>query len=136
MRVVCGILIWDDRVLVGRRKLNNKTLPGKWEFPGGKVEDGETEWQAIKREFKEELDIEVYPFHRLRTLKLNDIEFTPFTLKFESGKAKLNEHEEVRFVDKTEFAKLDLTHLSDEAGHILFDSYSIFLKTQNERSRY
>ena len=130
MRVVCGILIWNDKVLVGQRKLDNKSYPGKWEFLGGKIEDGETEWEAIKREFKEELDIDVYPFHELRTLVKSDIEFTPFTLKLEGGKAKLNDHIEVRFVDKTEFFKLDLTELSKEAGRILFDSYSIFLKTE------
>lgn len=130
MRVVCGILIWNDKVLVGKRKYDNKTYPGKWEFPGGKIEDGETEWEAIKREFKEELDIEVYPFHELRTLTNGEIEFTPFTLRLEGGKAKLNEHEEVRFVNKREFNQLDLTELSKEAGRIMFDSYSIFLKPE------
>ena len=130
MRVVCGILIWNDKVLVGKRKSTNPTFPNMWEFPGGKIEDGETEWEAIKREFKEELDIEVYPFHELRTLQSGQIEFTPFTLKLESGKAKLFEHSEVRFVEKNEFFKLDLTELSKEAGRILFDSYSIFLKKE------
>lgn len=130
IQVVCGILIWNDKVLIGKRKLDNKYHPGKWEFPGGKVEVGESHWDGIRREFKEELDIEVHPFHELRTVSNDSIELTPFTLKLVSGKAKLIEHDEVKFVDKDEFFKMDLTDLNKEVGRILFDSYSIFLKKE------
>jgi len=130
IQVVCGILIWNDKVLIGKRKLDNKYHPGKWEFPGGKVEVGESHWDGIRREFKEELDIEVLPFHQLRTVSNDSIELTPFTLKLVSGKAKMIEHDEVKFVDKDEFFKMDLTDLNKEVGRILFDSYSIFLKKE------
>ena len=132
MKVVCGILIWNDKVLIGKRKLTNQHQPGKWEFPGGKMEEGETIDEAIIREFKEELDIEVYPFHEFRTLNDKNIEFTPMIVKLEGGKAKLLEHEEIKFVDKKQFFKMDLTKLSKEAGRILFDSYFIFLRKGNE----
>jgi 8-oxo-dGTP diphosphatase len=130
MKVVCGILIWNDKVLIGKRLSSNTIYPNKWEFPGGKVEEGETIDEALIREFKEELDIDVYPFHELRTLSDGDIEFTPMPVKLRGGKAKLLEHEEIKFVDKKEFFKMDLTPLSKEAGRILFDSYSIFLKKE------
>jgi 8-oxo-dGTP diphosphatase len=128
IKVVCGILIWNDKVLIGKRKLTNEHQPGKWEFPGGKMEEGETIDETIIREFKEELDIEIYPFHEFRTLNDENIEFTPMTVRLVGGKAKLLEHEEIKFVDKKEFFKMDLTKLSKEAGRILFDSYFIFLK--------
>jgi 8-oxo-dGTP diphosphatase len=128
IKVVCGILIWNDTVLIGKRKLTNEHQPGKWEFPGGKMEEGETIDETIIREFKEELDIEIYPFHEFRTLNDENIEFTPMTVRLVGGKAKLLEHEEIKFVDKMEFFKMDLTKLSKEAGRILFDSYFIFLK--------
>ena len=128
MKVVCGILIWNDKVLIGKRKLTNQHQPGKWEFPGGKMEEGETIDETIIREFKEELDIEVYPFHEFRTLNDENIEFTPMTVRLVGGKAKLLEHEEIKFVDKKEFFKMDLTKLSKEAGRILFESYFIFLR--------
>ena len=131
IQVVCGILIWNDKVLIGKRKMNGKPQSGKWEFPGGKVEDGESQWEAIKREFKEELDIEVHPFHHFRPVSNGTIELVGFVLKLESGKARLNEHDEVRFVDKAEFFKMELTDLSREVGRILFDSYSIFLKKES-----
>ena len=128
MKVVCGILIWNDKVLIGKRKLTNEHLPGKWEFPGGKMEEGETFDETIIREFKEELDIDISAFHELRTLNDENIEFTPMIVKLKGGKAKLLEHEEIKFVDKKEFFKMDLTKLSKQAGRIFFDSYFIFLK--------
>lgn len=128
MKVVCGILIWNDKVLIGKRKLTNEHLPGKWEFPGGKMEEGETFDETIIREFKEELDIDISAFHELRTLNDKNIEFTPMIVKLKGGKAKLLEHEEIKFVDKKEFFKMDLTKLSKQAGRIFFDSYFIFLK--------
>jgi len=128
MTVVCGILVWNDKVLIGKRKSNNKSYPGKWEFPGGKVDMHESISEAVKREWKEELDIEVQPIHQLRTLSNDDIEFIPFILKLISGKAKMLDHDEIRFVERKEFLSMDLTKLSKEAGQILFGSYGIFLK--------
>ena len=107
LKVVCGILIWNDKVLIGKRKLTNEHLPGKWEFPGGKMEEGETYDETIIREFKEELDIDISVFHELRTLNDENIEFTPMIVKLKGGKAKLLEHEEIKFVDKKEFFKMD-----------------------------
>ena len=132
MKVVCGILIWNDKVLIGKRKLTNEHQPGKWEFPGGKMEEGETIDETIIREFKEELDIDIYPFNELRTLEEENIEFTPMLVRLLGGKAKLLEHDEIKFVKKNEFFKTDLTKLSKMAGRILFDSYNIFLKTEEE----
>jgi 8-oxo-dGTP diphosphatase len=132
IKVVCGILIWNDKVLIGKRKLTNPNHPGKWEFPGGKMEEGETFDETIIREFKEELDIDISAFHELRTLNDENIEFTPMIVKLKGGKAKLLEHEEIKFVDKKEFFKMDLTKLSKQAGRIFFDSYFIFLKKENK----
>ena len=61
MIVVAGALIdADQRVLVQQRPAG-KALAGLWEFPGGKVESGETPEAALVRELREELGIEVDP---------------------------------------------------------------------------
>jgi ADP-ribose pyrophosphatase YjhB (NUDIX family) len=96
------------------------------------MEEGETIDETIIREFKEELDIEVYPFHEFRTISNETIEMTPMTVRLVGGKAKLLEHDEIRFVNKSEFSEIELTPLSREAGNILFNSYFIFLRKGEE----
>jgi 8-oxo-dGTP diphosphatase len=58
---VAAALLYDDNgcFLIAQRASGK--LAGKWEFPGGKIETGETEFQAITREIKEELGIDVVP---------------------------------------------------------------------------
>ena len=57
MKVVAGVLERDGLVLIGQRKSTSKHAL-KWEFPGGKVESGETSVAALVRELREELAIE------------------------------------------------------------------------------
>lgn len=56
LKVVAGFLKRGEKFLLVRRPINKKR-GGLWEFPGGKVEDGETLEEAIKRELEEELGI-------------------------------------------------------------------------------
>ena len=53
----CALVDADGRVLLAQRP-EGKQLAGLWEFPGGKVEPGETPEETLVRELKEELDIE------------------------------------------------------------------------------
>jgi 8-oxo-dGTP diphosphatase len=55
--VTAAILVKDSRVFIGKRRANGR-LAGKWEFPGGKVEQNETPEDCLKRELQEELDID------------------------------------------------------------------------------
>lgn len=55
LEVVCGILHKADQVFIARR--GEGQAAGIWEFPGGKVESGETHSEAIERELAEELGI-------------------------------------------------------------------------------
>ena len=54
-------IIQDEqgRILVSQRSLDSKAYPGKWQIPGGKVEPGEELLTALKREVKEETDLEI-----------------------------------------------------------------------------
>jgi 8-oxo-dGTP diphosphatase len=56
LEVVAAVLERDGRVLIGRRR-PEQSHPLKWEFPGGKVEPGESPAQALERELEEELEI-------------------------------------------------------------------------------
>jgi 8-oxo-dGTP diphosphatase len=56
--VVAG-LVFERQCLLVCQRHPNQTFPLKWEFPGGKVEQGESSLDALKRELREELDVEV-----------------------------------------------------------------------------
>ena len=56
-RVVAAVIIQDGKVLVCQRT-RHQTMPLKWEFPGGKIEEGEQPRDALRRELEEELGID------------------------------------------------------------------------------
>jgi 8-oxo-dGTP diphosphatase len=59
LRVVAAVISRDDRYLITQRR-PSAVLPGLWEFPGGRVEeDGETDEQALKREVRERVGVEI-----------------------------------------------------------------------------
>ena len=58
MRVVAAVIRDNGQIFICRRN-PNKELAGKWEFPGGKVEPGETDQDALAREIKEELGVAI-----------------------------------------------------------------------------
>ena len=55
-RVVAALIVKDGKLLVCQRT-RHQTMPLKWEFPGGKIEDGEQPRAALRRELEEELGI-------------------------------------------------------------------------------
>ena len=58
IRVLAAVILQDGRYLICRRP-DHKRHGGLWEFPGGKVEAGETDFEAAEREMREELDVTV-----------------------------------------------------------------------------
>ncbi|MCE5255647.1 MAG: NUDIX domain-containing protein [Spirochaetaceae bacterium] len=59
-RSIAGIACRNGKVLVAKRK-EGGAIGLRWEFPGGKVEEGESDMAALKREFQEEFGIEISP---------------------------------------------------------------------------
>ncbi len=110
INVTCAIIFVDKKILVTQRSEDMK-LPLKWEFPGGKVEENENEIECIKREIKEEINIEIDVFRRLSnsvydygTFKINLI---PFSANYISGDIVLAEHKDFKLLDKSELLDLD-----------------------------
>ncbi len=67
-KVVAGFIRKGERFLLVRRPFGKKR-GGLWEFPGGKVEDGETLEEALKRELKEELNLDVVVKEKLASVR-------------------------------------------------------------------
>lgn len=108
--VTCAIIKVENKILVTQRSEKMK-LPLKWEFPGGKLEKNETEIDCIKREIKEEININIEVVKKLSnsvfdygTFKINLI---PFIAKYVSGDIILTEHKDYKLLDKTELSNLD-----------------------------
>lgn len=66
---VCAAVIQHQNKILITLRPENKQLGGYWEFPGGKIEAGESPQVALKRELREELDIEVAVGSLLETVK-------------------------------------------------------------------
>ena len=65
--IVIGVLKRDEKVCLTLRQ-SHQTFAGNWEFPGGKIEQGETALEALQREFKEELGVETFRWQPLITI--------------------------------------------------------------------
>lgn len=110
IRVVCAVIVQDGLVLAARRG-PAMDQPGKWEFPGGKVDPGESEADALVREIREELALDVQPEQRLATVRHRTegrtIELLPFRCRLAGGTLRLCEHQEVRWCRPPELWSLD-----------------------------
>ena len=98
---VAAITDSHGKILIDRRKQEG-LLGGLWEFPGGKIEPGESEKDCVKREIKEELDIEIEVGTKLVTIEHAYSHFkvtlNVFNCTHLSGEPKLLECDEIRWV--------------------------------------
>ncbi len=110
--VVCAIIEQDDLVLCALRS-EDMSLPGKWEFPGGKLELNELPEEALIREIKEELNIEIrivesLPIAEHAYVPEKIIQLIPFRCVIVSEqKPSATEHAELRWVKRDELLQLD-----------------------------
>lgn len=115
IEVVAGIIYKEDKFLIAQRNLK-KSQGGFWEFPGGKVEKGETYEEALKREIKEEFDADIevkeYVGENIHHYPEKDIKLIFYKAELLSNTIKLLEHEDFRWItkeskDKFEFSGAD-----------------------------
>jgi len=103
--VVCAIIEHGDTVLAAKRG-GHTSNAGLWEFPGGKVDDGELPADALKREIREELGIDIDCGQRLRSVFYSypwiNIELIPFICTIQSGEPVAHEHEAICYMKRAE----------------------------------
>jgi len=106
--VVAAIIKRNDLYLIAQRN-SNKYKGLKWEFPGGKVESDETFHEALSREIQEELNININVHKKIAEEKYKDdqidIILHYYLCSEKSGSIRLNEHENMAWVEKKDFDK-------------------------------
>jgi len=110
--VVAGALFdAEGRVLIAQRPAG-KALAGRWEFPGGKVDMGESEHAALRRELREELGIEVIaarPFMRLaHAYQDRDVELSLWIVERFAGEPRSLDAQALKWVSPAALAAEDI----------------------------
>ena len=106
--VVGAALVRDGRVLASRRTQPPR-LAGLWEFPGGKVEDGESDHAALRRELREELRVEASVGDRLGgdVLIGQTAVLRVYLAAITAGEPALVDHDAHRWLAKDELGSVD-----------------------------
>jgi 8-oxo-dGTP diphosphatase len=109
--VTAAIIMKDEKVFIAQRGSEDR-LALKWEFPGGKLEDGETPEECLEREMKEEFGIEVsvgkFFAESIYTYDHDTIRLLAYITSWRSGELKPVEHRDCRWIAIEELASYEL----------------------------
>lgn len=109
--VTAAIITNEDKILITQRAKADK-LSLKWEFPGGKIEKGETPEACLKREIMEELNLDIdvleYMGSTIYKYETGEINLIAYKAIIISGEIKLNVHNDARWVTTDELESYDL----------------------------
>ncbi|MFO8085528.1 MAG: (deoxy)nucleoside triphosphate pyrophosphohydrolase [Desulfobacterales bacterium] len=110
VKATAAMLVKDDKIIIARRGPGDK-LADKWEFPGGKIEIDETPEQCLKREMKEEFDIDVsvgeYLGSSIYHYDHMSIELLAYRTYWEGGKIDLKDHDAFKWISLEQLAEFD-----------------------------
>ena len=132
IKVSMGIMLDSEgKILIAQRNLQ-KNFGGMWEFPGGKQEVGESPEDALIRELKEELSIDVevlqsFPPYDYRDESI-EVSFYPIQCKIVGGKIVNNEHEEVKFISIDDINNFDFAPPDYETVDLVKEYFEEMIK--------
>lgn len=110
INVTGAVLIKDNKVLAAKRG-PEMSLPGYWEFPGGKIEPGESPEESLKRELQEELLCDAVVGRRITTTEheydFGIVVLSTYYCTLLDREPELTEHAEIRWVAPEELFALD-----------------------------
>lgn len=125
---VVGAVFHDGERFLACRKRPGKPLEGHWEFPGGKIEPGESPEQALAREIREELNLIAEVGQKVTTTTYEydfaTIELTTFYCTLVDGDLRLTDHDDTKWVTSTEAAHLTWAPADIPAVEAIASSHS------------
>ena len=126
IEVSAAIIIKNGMIFITKRGYGE--YKGFWEFPGGKLEKGESKEECLKREIKEELDAEIIIENYLTTIRYAYPTFNLimhcFICHFKSSNLVLKEHEESKYISINEFCNINFT----PADKLLYNELEKYIK--------
>lgn len=109
IKVVAAVIVKEGRIFVTQRGYGE--FKGKWEFPGGKIEREETPQEALEREIREELDIQIEVGKRIAKVEYDyphfHLSMECFVCSIRFGTIVLMEHEAAKWLAKEELRSVD-----------------------------
>ena len=109
IRVVAAVIRKDDRIFATQRGYGE--FKDGWEFPGGKIEPGETPQQALVREIREELETEIRVGDLIDTIGYDyptfHLSMDCFWCEIVEGSLELKEHEAAKWLDRESLYTVD-----------------------------
>ena len=117
-RVVAALILKDDNILACQRT-RHQPMPLKWEFPGGKIEEGEQPRDALRRELEEELGIEAVIGDEVARIQHDyvtggSVELRFYEVREYHGEIENRIFRDVRWVRRKELAKLEFLEADRE----------------------
>ena len=108
--VVGAVIIENGKILCAQRG-PDQSLPLKWEFPGGKIEEGESPQEALQREIKEEMHCQIeigdQVEHTVYEYDFGIVHLTTFVCRLVGGEPVLTEHASMKWLSPRELTSLD-----------------------------
>ncbi len=109
-KVMAALIEQGGKILITQRTREG-SQPLKWEFPGGKIEEGETPVECLKRELKEELNVDIHVGELFLTTTFDyptwTIELSVYRAEITGGQIRLNVHQDARWVRPGELEAYD-----------------------------
>lgn len=120
---VVGAAIIQGNEILAMQRGEQMTLPGMWEFPGGKIEAGETEQEALIREIKEELNVEIkirdYINEASYDYDFGTVILKVYTAEIVAGQILMEEHSDGKWLTADELMTIDWAPVDIPAAEAL-----------------
>ena len=121
IEVSAAIIIKDNKIFITQRGYGE--FKDMWEFPGGKIEPGETPEEALIREIKEELNADIHIKTKLTTIEYDYAKFHLtmhcFICELKNDHISLLEHEAAKFIYKSELNQYNFLPADEELNRII-----------------